>query len=235
MSGVEDAVVESPKKTGRVKYFVGVGVLALVAVIACVYVFVVAPHNRAVKAFEVAAAQVQEKNSALQAEIDVAQRSLDRGDKPLDVATQDALTVAVADAGLALRAIPEMPSSTSDIEAATEALNEPLDYSATSKTLADASQAFDKSVRQLGQVTAPSQDFVVSRLGKVPGVSDIEPATESNDPNNGLNKAGSYTAAIFFHYDNVRDPDGRFVGKSSLENTTDGGGSVEVYRTPRTL
>ena len=35
MSGVEDAVVESPKKTGRVKYFVGVGVLALVAVIAC--------------------------------------------------------------------------------------------------------------------------------------------------------------------------------------------------------
>lgn len=64
MSGVEEAVVESPKKTGRVKYFVGVGVLALVAVIACVYVFVVAPHNRAVKAFEVAAAQVQEKNSA---------------------------------------------------------------------------------------------------------------------------------------------------------------------------
>lgn len=232
MSGVEDAVEESPKKTGRVKYFVGVGVLALVAVIACVYLFVVAPHNRAVKAFEVAAAQVQEKNSALQAEIDAAQQSLDKGDKPLDVATQDALTVAVADAGLALRAIPEMPSSTSDIEAVTEVLNEPLDYSATSKTLADASQAFDKSVRQLGQVTAPSPDFVVSRLGKVPGVSDMEPATESNDPNNGLNKVGSYTAAIFFHYDNVRDPDGRFVGKSSLENTTDGGGSVEVYRTP---
>jgi len=159
MSGVEDTVVESPKKTGRVKYFVSVGVLALVAVIACVYLFVVAPHNRAVKAFEVAAAQVQEKNSALQAEIDAAQQSLDKGDKPLDVATQDALTVAVADAGLVLRAIPEMPSSTSDIEAATEALNEPLDYSATSKTLADASQAFDKSVRQLGQVMAPSQDL----------------------------------------------------------------------------
>jgi len=32
-----------------------------------------------------------------------------------------------------------------------EALNQPLDYSATSKTLAEASQAFDKSVRQLRQ------------------------------------------------------------------------------------
>ena len=82
MSGVEDAVVESPKKTGRVKYFVGVGVLALVAVIACVYLFVVAPHYRAVKAFEVAASQVREKNNALQAEIDAAQQALDKGDKP---------------------------------------------------------------------------------------------------------------------------------------------------------
>lgn len=231
MSGVEDAVVESPKKTGRVKYFVGVGVLALVAVIACVYVFVVAPHNRAVKAFEVAAAQVQEKNNALQAEIDAAQQALDRGDKPLDVATQDALTVAVADAGLALRTIPEMPSSTSDIEAATEALNEPLDYSATSKTLADASQAFDKSVRQLGQVTAPSQDFVVSRLGKVPGVSDMEPVTEANDPNRRLNKTGGYTAAVYFHFGGVDGIEEVNSALPSIEIGTDGGGCIEVYRT----
>lgn len=231
MSGVEDAVVESPKKTGRVKYFVGVGVLALVAVIACVYVFVVAPHNRAVKAFEVAAAQVQEKNSALQAEIDAAQQALDKGDKPLDVATHDALTVAVADAGLALRTIPEMPSSTSDIEAATEALNEPLDYSATSKTLADASQAFDKSVRQLGQVTAPSQDFVVSRLGKVPGVSDMEPVTEANDPNRRLNKTGGYTAAVYFHFGGVDGIEEVNSALPSIEIGTDGGGCIEVYRT----
>ena len=73
MSGVEDAVVESPKKSRRVKYFIGVGVLALVAVIACVYLFVVAPHNRAVKAFEVEASQVRAKNNALQVEIDAAQ------------------------------------------------------------------------------------------------------------------------------------------------------------------
>ena len=231
MSGVEDAVVESPKKTGRVKYFVGVGVLALVAVIACVYLFVVAPHYRAVKAFEVAASQVREKNNALQAEIDAAQQALDKGDKPLDVATQDALTVAVADAGLALRAIPEMPSSTSDIEAATEALNEPLDYSATSKTLADASQAFDKSVRQLGQVTASSQDFVVSRLGKVPGVSDIEPVTEANDPNRRLNKAGGYTAAVYFHFGGVDGIEEVNSALPSIEIGTDGGGCIEVYRT----
>jgi len=228
MSGVAEVVAETSKKTGRVKYVVAAGVLALVAVVACVYVFVIAPHNRAVKAFEVAAAQVQEKNSALQTEIDAAQQSLDKGDKPLDVATQDALTVAVADAGLALRAVPEMPSSTSDIEAATEALNQPLDYSATSKTLAEASQAFDKSVRQLRQVTAPSQDFVVSRLGKVPGVSDIEPVTEANDPNRQLNKAGGYTAAVYFHFSGVEGVDSTLP---SIQIGTDSGGCIEVYRT----
>ena len=93
MSGVEEVVAETSKKTGRVKYVVAAGVLALVAVVTCVYVFVIAPHSRAVKAFEVAAAQVQEKNSALQTEIDAAQQSLDKGDKPLDVATQDALII----------------------------------------------------------------------------------------------------------------------------------------------
>ena len=72
MSGVEVAE-ETSKKTGKVKYIVVAGVLALIAVVACVYVFVIAPHNRAVKAFEAAAAQVQEKNSALQTEIDAAQ------------------------------------------------------------------------------------------------------------------------------------------------------------------
>lgn len=230
MSRLEE-VEETSKKTGRVKYVVAAGVLALVAVVACVYVFVIAPHNRAVKAFEVAAAQVQEKNSALQTEINAAQQALDKGDKPLDVATRDALSDAVADAGLALRAIPEMPSSTSDIEAATEALNEPLDYSATSKTLADASQVFDKSVRQLGQVTAPSQDFVVSRLGKVPGVSDIEPVAESNDPNRQLNKSGGYTAAVYFHYSGVDGIEEVNSALPSIEIGTDGGGCIEVYRT----
>lgn len=231
MSGVEEVVAETSKKTGRVKYVVAAGVLALVAVVTCVYVFVIAPHSRAVKAFEVAAAQVQEKNSALQTEIDAAQQSLDKGDKPLDVATQDALTVALADAGLALRAVPEMPSSTSDIEAATEALKQPLDYTAQSKALADASQAFDKSVRQLGQVTAPSQDFVVSRLGKVPGVSDIEPVTEGNDPNRQLNKAGGYTAAVYFHFSGVEGVEGVDSTLPSIQIGTDSGGCIEVYRT----
>lgn len=124
-----------------------------------------------------------------------------------------------------------MPSSTSDIEAATEALNELLDYSATSKTLADASQAFDKSVRQLGQVTAPSQDFVVSRLGKVPGVSDMEPVTEANDPNRRLNKTGGYTAAVYFHFGGVDGIEEVNSALPSIEIGTDGGGCIEVYRT----
>ena len=44
MSGVE-AVAETSKKAGRVKCVVAAGVLAPVAVVACVYVSVIAPHT----------------------------------------------------------------------------------------------------------------------------------------------------------------------------------------------
>jgi hypothetical protein len=124
-----------------------------------------------------------------------------------------------------------MPSSTSDIEAAVEFLNQPLDYSADSQALQETKAAFEKSVRQLRQVTAPSQDFVISRLGQVSDVSDIQAATEEKDPNKSLNKAGSYTAAVFFHYNNLSDPDGLYSGKPSIDNGTDGGGCIEVFRT----
>ena len=231
MDATTDEVVEKRQNARWIRYAVGVGVIVIAAIATCTYLFAIAPHNRAVSAFESSAAQVRDKNSALQEEIDAAQHALDAGEAPLDVGTQDALTVAIANARLSLRVIPDMPSSTSDIEAAVESLNQPLDYSANSQALQETKAAFENSVRQLRQVTAPSQDFVISRLGQVSDVSDIQAATEEKDPNKSLNKAGSYTAAVFFHYNNLSDPDGLYSGKPSIDNGTDGGGCIEVFRT----
>ena len=80
-------------------------------------------------------------------------------------------------------------------------------------------------------MTAPSQDFVVSRLGKVPGVSDMEPVTEANDPNRRLNKTGGYTAAVYFHFGGVDGIEEVNSALPSIEIGTDGGGCIEVYRT----
>ena len=44
---------------------------------------------------------------------------------------------------------------------------------------------------------APSTEFVVHRLSRISEIGGIQAATEDNDPNGGLNKAGSYTAVAF--------------------------------------
>ena len=44
----------------------------------------------------------------------------------------------------------------------------------------------------------PSEDYVISCLKTVNGVTDIEAATETHDPNEQLHKKGGYTAAIYF-------------------------------------
>lgn len=219
------------KKPTRTKTGVIIGVVALAFVVfaICIYKFVVVPHNQAVDAFNAAAAQVEEKNAELQSKIDTAQSYIDSGDKPLDVSTQDALTLAVADARQSLREVPDLPSSTDEINAAADELGKPLDYSSQAKALDDAAAAFETSVQQLKQITAPSQDFVVSRLGQVKGISDIEAVSEDNDPNGLLNKQGGYTAAIYFHYDVLPDSYSIYAGKTSIENGNDGGGCVEVY------
>lgn len=87
---------------------------------------------------------------------------------------------------------------TDEIKSDTDELNKPLDYSADIKTLGNARVVFEQSAQQLKPITNPSQDFVISRLSKVAGISDIEPVNEENDVNKQLNKQGGYTAAILF-------------------------------------
>ncbi|ERL08458.1 hypothetical protein [Olsenella profusa] len=155
---------------------------------------------------------------------------MDSDNQPFDGATRDALTTAVANTRRTLRNIPDVPlfAVHDEIKSDTDELNKLLDYLADIKTLDDARVVFEQSAQQLKQITNPSQDFVISRLGKVAGISDIEPINEENDVNKQLNKQGGYTPAIFFYYDNLSDPYSVYSGKSSVENNTSGGGCIEV-------
>lgn len=76
-------------------------------------------------------------------------------------------------------------------------------------------------------VTTPSQDYIVSVLSKIDLIDGYESVTEKNDPNGKLNEDGGYYSAVFFT-SNLLDYDTK---KSAVENSTDGGGCVECYKT----
>lgn len=227
-----DSEEKTSKETTKplMRRLVYVAIAVIVVIVVSCYAFIIAPHNRAMREFREAAAVVQQKNAELQEKIDAGQQALDAGETPFDIETKDSLTVLIANSKQELRQIPnDLPYMASEIDKRTEELRKPLDFAGDIQKLQEAKEGFEKSVRQLKQVTAPTQDFVISRLGQVVGVSDIAPVTEENDPNHHLNKPRGYTAAIFFSHSKVKDQYGQYSGKNSIEKGTSGGGCIEVF------
>ena len=75
----------------------------------------------------------------------------------------------------------------------------------------------------------PTAEFVSERLSRISEIGEIQAATEDNDPNGGLNKAGSYTAAVYFESSNIDQAE--FDEKDVVGKGTSCGGSIEVYST----
>lgn len=75
---------------------------------------------------------------------------------------------------------------------------------------------------------APLEEYVISCLRKVPGITDIEAVTETNDPNGKLNKAGGYISQVYFAYSLVNQKN--IYGNTVIEKGTSAGGSIEVYK-----
>ena len=67
-----------------------------------------------------------------------------------------------------------------------------------------------------------------SRLKEIVTITDVQSATENNDPNQDLNKQGSYTAAVYFADNEVTNP---VAGADLVAKGMDAGGCVEVYKT----
>lgn len=75
---------------------------------------------------------------------------------------------------------------------------------------------------------APSEEYVISCLRKVPGIIDVEAVTEANDPNGQLNKSGGYISQVYFSYSLVNQDS--VYGNTVIEKGTIAGGSIEVYK-----
>ena len=86
--------------------------------------------------------------------------------------------------------VPEMPKKTNDINEATKKISTIPDYSNIIAALSEAQTNLENSIKQLKQVTNPSEDFVVERLKEIKSISGVEAVTEKTDINRLLNKNG---------------------------------------------
>lgn len=180
----------------------------------------------AIDAFNSAAETAAQKNSKLDEAVSESEKIVAAGESALDMTLAPQLETAISDAKAAKQSIMEMPSTEDEITAATKQLNG-IDYSDVLSNLADKKAALEKSIKQYALVDAPSESYVIECLKRVENIVDVSAVTEDNDPNGNLNKAGGYTAQVYFSSNLINQDD--VYGTSLIEKGTDAGGSIEVY------
>lgn len=226
-----DQQQDAPKKKTAMIVAIAVIVAAIIGGGAYWYVNYQAPHQQAVDAFNTAREALDARTAKVDEAIAELQAVQAGEDKPLDEATDEAASNAIGQAQAAKQSAPQMPSGTDEINAAAAEIDKMGDYTATLDALASAKKALEDSIAQLKQVTNPSEAFVIQRITGLPNVTGVEAVTETNDPNGKLNKAGGYTATVYFSSDLVDQssvyPSDGYTGIVAAGN--DGGGTVEVY------
>ena len=88
-----------------------------------------------------------------------------------------------------------------------------------------------QSTGQNSGLISTEESFIIERLKLVPEVASIGAATEDHDPNNQLNKQGGYTAQVYFSSTLVTPNAGNRTPDQVIDDGTEGGGSIEVYKT----
>ncbi len=95
--------------------------------------------------------------------------------------------------GVSEKYISSIPSTESEMTALTVP-----DYSEIMARIAEQTKELENSYAIQKQITAPEEDWVITRLGRVEDIASIVPVTEENDPNGHLNKDRGYTATVYF-------------------------------------
>ncbi len=182
----------------------------------------------AINGYNVARTAAEEKNMELNNAISAAEALILEKKPAMDETLVPVLETAISEAKAAKQPIPEMPETENEIIAVNDALNG-IDYSGVLLNLSEKQSALEYSIKQYALVDAPAEAYIIECLKKVPSVVGISAVTEENDPNKLLNKAGGYTALVYFSSDWINQDE--IMGGSIIEKGTACGGSIEVYST----
>lgn len=188
-----------------------------------------APHREALASYENAVSMVNSKNKKLDDSLAKLTELIDSKDETLDPQTKKDASEVAKSAKRERRAVGKQPKKTDELNQKASELSKPLDYTATIAKIDEAATNVENGIKQLKQVTEPSQDFVMARLKEVPGILNMAPVTEDNDPTGNLNKAGGYTSTVYFESQNVDQS--TVYGNDLIDKGTDAGGAIETYKT----
>ncbi len=180
----------------------------------------------AINKFNSALQTLSDKNDAIKSAIDAANELVQSDDKALDESLRPTLETAISTAKAEIVTAPERPATATETDAVAEEI-ESVDYSDVTEQLEEKKNALEKSMKQYALVNAPSESYIIQCLQKVDGVIDISAATEENDPNGHLHKAGGYSAAVYFSHKNVNQSS--VYGDTIIDKGTSCGGQIEVY------
>lgn len=94
-------------------------------------------------------------------------------------------------------------------------------------TIYELVDSLEHELQVIEQIKKPSDLWVVERLKSIGDITGIGKVYEGNDPNQMLEKAGGYTACVYF---TLKDIDSDSVeGTTIVDKGTDAGGAIEVY------
>ena len=151
-----------------------------------------------------------EAKQSMDTAVKSASELLDKNQKAYDMNTKTALKQAVED------------SKNADSDA---------EYKKSTKTINADIKAYKNSIKQLKQVTKPSEDFLLERAKTVGTITNVEAATEETGGNNLMNKAGGYYAYIAMKSSLVTDS--YYTSQSPVEAGVEGGAVIEAFKTEK--
>ena len=182
----------------------------------------------AIKKYDSSKKAADQKNANLDKAISEADALVKKGEKALDDTLFTKLETSISSAKAAKQTIPDIPSTEKEILSTVSKIDS-IDYTKVLEELSSSQKALEKSIKQYALVNAPTEAYVIKCLETVEHIDGISAVTEDNDPNGNLNKAGGYTATVYFADDRVPADKVEFKGKTIIEKGTDGGGAIEVY------
>lgn len=95
------------------------------------------------------------------------------------------------------------------------------------QTIYELIDQLEYSVKIIEQITAPTGEWVESRLKSVDGITGTQAVTEDNNPDGLLGKEGGYSACIYFTFDKIDAA--TIKGDDIVGKGTDAGGAIEIY------
>ena len=185
------------------------------------------PRINATKDFKEAVATVEEKNLQLDAAVKESEDLILEKQPLLDESLISALEKAISDAKAAKELDFQIPNNVEEIIIRTEMLYK-IDYTPELANLSKKHDAVVTDTTRYQLVNQPTEAYVIQCLQTIPEIVNISAVTEDNDPNGNLNKAGGYTATVYFAVESI-NLDKSIYGSTLIEQGTDAGGGIEVY------